>query len=147
MREINEKGLQIIKDSEGLSLIPYTCPGGYLSIGYGNRTHAHEFDKITEEQAEQFLQEDLQDTYYHLAIVCNHIPLTDNQWSSLCSFIYNIGIGAFIGSTMLRKLRAGDYEGAGDEFGKWIHAKGKKLNGLIVRRAKERSLFLETTEV
>lgn len=143
MRTINEHGLAIIKESEGLSLIPYICPGGYYSIGYGNRTHALEFNKITEEQAEEFLLEDLNDTYQHLAILCQHIPLTDNQWSALVSFVYNVGSGKFSNSTMLKKLKAGDYLGAGDEFGRWVYAKGKKLNGLIIRRAKEESLFLE----
>ena len=144
MRQINEHGLQIIKVSEGLSLTPYVCPGGYLSIGYGNRTHAHEFDLITEEQAEEFLLEDLNDTYQHLAILCQHIPLTDNQWSALVSFVYNIGSGKFSNSTLLRNLKAYDYLGAGDEFGKWVNGGGKKLRGLVIRRAKERSLFLET---
>lgn len=144
MRQINEHGLAIIKESEGLYLEPYTCPGGYYSIGYGNRTHALEFDKITEEQAEEFLLEDLNDTYQHLAIICQHIPLTDNQWSALCSFVYNVGSGKFLNSTLLLKLKAGDYDGAANEFGRWVYAKGKKLNGLIVRRAKERSLFLES---
>ena len=143
MRAINEKGLAIIKESEGLSLIPYICPGGFLSIGYGNRTHAEEFDSITEEQAEQFLQEDLQDTYYGLAITTQHLILTDNQWSALVSFVYNVGIGKFIQSTLKRKLQAGDYEGAANEFTKWVYAEGKKLNGLVKRREKERSLFLE----
>jgi lysozyme len=142
-RPINEKGLAIIKESEGLSLTPYICPGGYPSIGYGNRTHATEFDIITEQQAEQFLQEDLEDTYYHLAITTQHLVLTDNQWSALVSFVYNVGIGKFIQSTLSRKLKAGDYEGAGNEFRKWVYANGKKLPGLIKRREKERSLFLE----
>ena len=54
-----------------------------------------------------------------------------------------IGIGAFINSTMLRKLKALDYEGASREFGKWVYSKGKKLDGLIKRRESERSLFLK----
>ena len=143
MRSINEKGLAIIKESEGLSLLPYICPGGEISIGYGNRSHAAEFDIITEAQAEQFLQEDLEETYYHLAITTQHLVLTDNQWSALVSFVFNVGIGQFIQSTLKRKLQAGDYEGAANEFRKWVYAKSKKLPGLVKRREKERSLFLE----
>ena len=145
MREINAKGLAIIKESEGLSLVPYFCPGNVLSIGFGNTTHAAEYDMITEQQAEEFLKEDLEMVQQHLAIVLQHVPLTDNQWSALVSFVFNIGIGNFIQSTLKRKLKEGDYQGAADEFGRWVYAKGKKLNGLIIRRAKERSLFLETT--
>ena len=107
MREINEKGLKIIKESEGLSLIPYICPGGELSIGYGNRTHAHEFDIITEQQAEEFLREDLENTQTQLGIVLQHVPLNDNQWSALVSFVYNIGISNFIQSTLKGKLNQG----------------------------------------
>lgn len=143
MREINEKGLKIIKESEGLSLIPYICPGGELSIGYGNRTHAHEFDIITEQQAEEFLREDLENTQTQLGIVLQYVPLNDNQWSALVSFVYNIGISNFIQSTLKRKLNQGDYLGTANEFTKWVYAKKRKLTGLLIRRGKERSLFLE----
>ena len=147
MRHINEKGLQIIKDSENCELIVYTCPGGKRTIGWGHVLADDTPDgfTITQEQADNLLKEDLEMVQQHLAIVLQHVPLTDNQWSALVSFVFNIGIGNFIQSTLKRKLNEGDYQGAADEFGRWVYAKGKKLNGLIIRRAKERSLFLETT--
>ena len=144
MREINAKGLQIIKDSEGLYLERYLCPANVPTIGYGNTSHALEYETITEEQAEQFLKEDLEETQYQLAILTNKIPLTDNQWSALVSFVFNVGTMNFLHSTMRRKLQDGDYEGAANELDRWVYAKGVKLNGLIVRRQKEKELFLET---
>ena len=142
-REINEEGLGIIKTYEGLELERYKCPGGVWTIGYGNTSNAMKFRKITKEQAEDFLQEDLHEVYRYLSLITRNIPLNGNQWSALVSFVFNIGIGAFINSTMLRKLKALDYEGASREFGKWVYSKGKKLDGLIKRRETERSLFLK----
>lgn len=144
MRHINEHGIAIIKASEGLFLKPYICAGGKLTIGYGNTSHAAEYDEITEEQAEEFLKEDVGDTEYYLGILTQHIPLTDNQWSALVSFVFNVGSHNFASSTLRSKLIAGDYLGAANEFGKWKYAGDTVLNGLITRRAKERSLFLET---
>ena len=69
------------------------------------------------------------------------VPLNENQFGALVSFTYNLGSGNLQSSTLLRKLNAGDYAGAGAEFGKWVEAGGKTLNGLVRRRAAERALF------
>lgn len=142
MRHINEKGLAIIKDSESLRLKRYKCPAGYWTIGWGHRDDT--LLKINEAQAEEFLKEDVEGAEEDVDMLVE-VPITDDQFSSLVSFVFNIGGTAFSKSTLLRKLNTGDYEGAADEFPKWVYAKGKKLNGLIIRRAKERSLFLEST--
>lgn len=142
MRHINEKGLVIIKDSESLRLKRYKCPAGYWTIGWGHRDDT--LLEINEAQADEFLKEDVEGAEEDVDMLVE-VPITDNQFSALVSFVFNIGGTAFSKSTLLRKLNAGDYEGAADEFPKWVYAKGKKLNGLIIRRAKERSLFLEST--
>ncbi len=69
------------------------------------------------------------------------MPLTQGQWDALSSFVYNLGPGALEKSTLLRLLNAGDYSGAAAQFDRWVYASGKKLSGLVKRRAAERALF------
>ena len=145
MRHINEQGLAIIKDSENCELTVYTCPGGKRTIGWGHVLADDTPDgfTITQEQADNLLKEDLADAEEQVSIVTQHVPLTDNQFSALVCWNYNVGFQNMINSTLLKKLKAGDYPGAADEFERWIYSKGKKLPGLVIRRAKERALFLE----
>lgn len=70
------------------------------------------------------------------------VPLSQNQYDALVSFIFNIGIDAFVRSTLLRKLNARDYEGAANELPRWNKAGGRVVRGLTLRRASERKLFL-----
>lgn len=70
------------------------------------------------------------------------VPLNDNQLAALTSFVYNVGEQAYKESTLLRKLNAGDYEGACRELPRWVYAKGVKLGGLVKRRAEEMRLCL-----
>lgn len=69
-------------------------------------------------------------------------PATAHQKAALTSLAYNIGLGAFSGSTLLKRHKAGDYAGAADEFPKWRNAAGKVMPGLVRRRAAERELYL-----
>lgn len=68
------------------------------------------------------------------------VPLPLTRRAALCSFVYNAGATAFTGSTLLRKLNAGDARGACAELSRWVFAKGQKLAGLVNRRAAEREL-------
>ncbi|MEG5623927.1 lysozyme, partial [Enterobacter hormaechei] len=70
------------------------------------------------------------------------VGLTQGQFDALVSFTYNLGARSLSTSTLLRKLNAGDYAGAADEFLRWNKAGGKVLNGLTRRREAERALFL-----
>lgn len=69
------------------------------------------------------------------------VPVTQGQFDSLTRLAFNVGNGALAGSTLVRKLNAGDCHGAAREFDKWVYAKGKKLPGLVNRRAEERAIF------
>ena len=87
-----------------------------------------------------FLKRDL--AQYERAVTdAVRVKLTENQFGALVSFTYNLGPGNLRSSTLLRKLNAGDYAGAAGEFGKWVKAGGRTLNGLVRRRAAERALF------
>ncbi|TDB48251.1 lysozyme [Photorhabdus khanii] len=139
--QISEKGLKALKSDEGCSLTAYRCPARVLTIGYGHTSGVKLGDVITEQQAEQFLLEDLAPVY--ITIETNvKVPLTQGQFDALCSFIFNLGAGAFVRSTLLKKLNAGDYKGAANEFMRWNMAGGRILPGLDARRASEKTMFL-----
>jgi len=139
--------LDIIEKSEGLRLNPYLCPAGVPTIGYGSTHYANGIavtlhdSSITKDQAISLML----DTLINYVSAVNrfvHVPLNQNQFDALVDFSYNAGIGALQTSTLLKLLNAHDYNGASNEFGKWVHADGKVLNGLVVRRELERKLFL-----
>jgi lysozyme len=139
-RRINAAGLQILKDSEGLRLTAYRDPVGVLTIGYGSTgPHVTPGLTITEAQAENLLREDLSRFEKWVAENCS--PATDNQFSALVSFAFNLGENALKDSSLRRKHMEGDYVGAASEFGKWINAGGHPLPGLVKRRAKEAQLY------
>jgi lysozyme len=75
------------------------------------------------------------------------VPITQPQFDALISFVYNVGTGAFLKSTLLSKLNAGDYAGAAAEFPKWNKSAGHVELGLIIRRALEKSWFSELEQV
>jgi hypothetical protein len=103
-------------------------------------------DTCTIEQAEQWLHEDAGwaiDAVDRLV----HVPLSEAQRSALTSLAYNIGVGAFTKSTLLRLLNAGDYAGAADQFDVWRYDNGKVVPGLVSRRRQEKLIFLGGTPV
>ncbi len=139
--QISEKGLKALKRHEGLSLTAYRCPANIWTIGYGHTRGVKPGDVITAEQATQFLLEDLAPVY--ITIESNvKVSLTQGQFDALCSFIFNCGTSAFVRSTLLKKLNAGDYKGAANQFMRWNKAAGRVSLGLDVRRASEKSMFL-----
>lgn len=142
---INPDGLSIIREFETLELDAYYCPANVLTIGYGHTgPDVYEGQSITEDRANQLLAEDVawaEDAVNTLAPP--HI--TDNQFSALVSFVFNVGVGAFERSTLLRKLRGGDISGAACEFGRWNKSGGRVLRGLTRRRLAERVLFETST--
>ncbi|PHM56708.1 lysozyme [Xenorhabdus sp. KK7.4] len=142
--EISNKGLECIKQYEGLKLKAYPDPatgGTPWTIGYGHTKYVKPGQVITEQQAEAFLHDDLQPIYLTLESAVK-VSLTQGQFDALCSFIFNCGAGNFARSTLLKKLNTGDYQGAADEFQRWNKAAGKVMNGLTKRRASERQVFL-----
>lgn len=138
---ISQTGLDLIKQSEGLETTAYLCPAGVWTIGYGHTHGVKRGDAVTGRQAEEYLREDLQ--VGELTVNTNaKAVLTQGQFDALVAFVFNVGAGNFVRSTLLRKLNAGDYAGAAAEFGRWIYAGKTELPGLIRRRAAERELFL-----
>ena len=139
--KVSNNGINLVKRFEGLELKAYRDSVGILTIGYGHTHAVKAGDIITGEQADAFLREDLQ--VAELTVNTNvNVKLTQGQFDALVSFVFNLGSGNFVKSTLIKKLNAGDYAGAADEFGKWVNAGGKRLPGLVKRRAAEREVFL-----
>ena len=142
----NASGLAIIETCEGFSATVYRCPANVPTIGYGS-TYDYEGVKvtmvhptITEMEASVLLANEIRHTEKTIRKLVA-VPLSENQFSALCSLIYNIGSGNFQRSTLRSRLNRGDYEGASAEFPKWRRGGGKILKGLVTRRAIERELF------
>ena len=93
---------------------------------------------FTREQCDDMLAKDL--LQHAAALDCIKTPLADGQKAAFLSFAFNVGNGAFCGSTLARKANAGDMRGACAELSRWTLAGGRELPGLVKRRAAERAL-------
>lgn len=138
--KISPDGLTFIKLAEGCELTAYQDSVGVWTIGVGHTKGVCEGQVITQGMADLFLEEDLEDVYDCIRRKVT-VPLTQSQFDSLCSFVFNLGCGAFSSSTLRQKINGGDYEGAVAEFGRWVYAGGKVLAGLKKRRAGEAMMF------
>lgn len=132
---------KIVRQFEGCCLTPYEDVAGKWTVGIGHLLPDDApLNDITQDEADALFYTDLA-----LAAQCVDkqvtVSLTDNQKAALISFVFNLGCGAFKRSTMLKKLNAGDYTGACQEFVKWSYASGKQVNGLLRRRTAEAALF------
>lgn len=146
MRSTSAQGLAIIKKHEGLRLSSYLCPAGVPTIGYGNTRYPDGRKVIlgeklsSEKEATQLLLASLES---YEAAVNRHLPnLNQCQFDALVSFCYNVGTGAFIKSTLLKKAKANAADPSiVDEFNKWVRGGGKVLPGLVTRRREEAKLY------
>lgn len=140
--KINSKGLELIKHFEGLRLKTYICAGGVLTIGWGHTgKDVMPGMVITEDRANELLRADLERFEQGVSKYVT-AKLNDNQFSALVCFTFNIGLGAFASSTLLKLLNAEDYAGVADQFLRWNKAGEKVLLGLTKRREAERQLYL-----
>lgn len=144
---ISQNGINLLSSFEGCELTAYLCPANVWTIGFGTTVYpsgmkVKKSDTCTLEQAKQLKAQDLK----RFEKIVNNLvkaSLTQNQFDALVSLVYNIGPSAFEKSTLLKKLNAGDYQGAADQFIVWNKSGGKVLQGLVDRRTKERKLFLK----
>jgi lysozyme len=139
--KISDKGLELIKNAEGLRLKSYLCPAGVWTIGYGHT--GRDVTKgmiITREEAAKLLTEDVARFEVGVSEVINK-PMTQGQFDALVDFAFNLGLGALRGSTLAAKFKAGDIAGASREISKWVWGGGRMLPGLVKRREAARALF------
>ena len=138
---VTQRGIDIIKEFEGCKLTAYLCPAGKWTVGYGQTgSKIVEGVKWAQWQADEALA-------HHCEGLADHItkrlrvPVTQCQFDALVCFVYNVGIGAFETSTMLRLLNGGDYVGASGQFGRWLNKGSTFEAGFRRRREAERQLF------
>lgn len=137
---LTREGIDLIKGFEGCRLSVYKDVGGLLTVGYGHRTPLLQYTRITQEQADTFLADDLANVCKQVANVLK-VQLNDNQYSALVSFTFNLGIGTLLNSTLLKLINKNDLEDASKEFIKWCHVGKVEMSGLLLRRQAEQALF------
>lgn len=136
----SDAGLDLIKSHEGLRLDAYLCPAGVWTIGYGHTGTARPGMRITNEQADELLRLDVE-KFEECVRNALQVEVTQGQFDALVSFAFNVGCGALRGSTLLRLLNQGDFDGAAAQFARWNRGGGQVLAGLARRREDERALF------
>lgn len=143
------QALAIIREFEGFREQAYVDTDGTPVIGYGlSKVDGRKVrlgDHISVAKADSVLSEQvlhLQEQIESMVAV----ELNSNQLSALTSFAFNVGIYGLESSTLLKKLNAGDYLGAANEFTRWnkatIRGIKRPLAGLTRRREAEKQLFL-----
>ena len=154
MRILISAGLSLIKSFEGCKLTSYRCPAGIWTIGWGHTgPYVGEGLTITQSQADTLLMRDLVE-FQTIVEDAVKVPLNDNQFGALCSFVFNVGPGktgkrdGFVHlssgqpSSMLRYINEKSYASAAAEFPKWNRVGGQESAGLTCRRLAEQNLFL-----
>lgn len=145
--KLSDKGYDLIKKFEGYSDRPYKCPAGISTIGYGNTYYPNGTKvKITDKQiTREYANEILAHTADEFAadvlkLVKSKISV--NQLNALTAFAYNVGMGNFQKSTLLKLVNVNPNDAMiAKEFLKWNKAAGKELNGLTNRRIAESALY------
>jgi lysozyme len=144
----SDAGLKFIAEREGVRLAAYPDPGtggAPWTIGVGHTRGVKQGDTCCCDQAMAWLVVDAteaEDAVNRLV----KVPLTQHQFDALVDFVFNEGAGNFAGSTLLRLLNAGDYDGADRQFCRWNIAAGHVMGGLTRRRALEAAKFGEAAQ-
>ena len=141
-RQTSQVGINLIKKYEGLRTNAYLCPANVWTIGYGHTKGVSRGMMISHLEAEELLQEDLR-VYEKAVNESVKVDLTQNQFDALVSFTYNVGVGAFSNSTLLRLLNRSKVKEVANQFSRWTRTGGQVLPGLVNRRKDEYSLFIK----
>lgn len=148
---VSENGLNLVKKFEGLHKVTeegdvraYRCPAGKWTIGYGHTRGVKSGLRVSVDECEKMLMEDLHEAGNAVRSAVN-VPLSQNQYDALVSFVFNLGSGNFRSSTLLKKLNKGLYEEVPAQIIRWNKARvdGKliELRGLTRRRTAEAALW------
>lgn len=139
--KLSASGLAFLQAREACWLRAYRDTGGVWTIGWGHARNVREGDECTRQQAVRWLASDVAnaESCVNAAVI---VPLSQNRFDALVSFVFNVGCEAFRTSTLLAKLNAGRPEAAAAQFERWNHDNGVVVAGLTARRTVERMLFL-----
>lgn len=147
---ISQDCIDLVKEFEGLhtkkgnKIVPYYCPAGVLTIGYGHTELVSPTMSITVEEAESLLKSDLEKWANTVKNYVGTYIKTQSQLDALTSLCFNCGQAPVTkGKSITRALEKGDYEAAADAFNLWVKGGGRVLPGLVERRKAERELFIK----
>ena len=145
--KIGQNGINLIESFESFQSKPYEDPVGIPTIGYGATYYpggtkvTMQDPEITQPQAEDMLKTEL-NTYERAADSYVKSVINQNQFDSLVSFAYNLGVNSLKSSTLMRKVNINTEDPSiRAEFMKWVHAGGQVLEGLVRRRTAEANLY------
>lgn len=144
--KITEEGLALIRQSEGLRLNSYRDAVGIWTIGYGHTSAAGAPEvfpgqRISDAEADVILRRDVETFSAGVRAMLSR-ELGDQQFSALVSFAYNVGLGAFRKSSVLRAANEGEDASVPQRLSLWVKAGGRTLPGLVKRRAAEATLYM-----
>jgi lysozyme len=140
-RLVNQAGIALLTHFEGYRTQAYQDSKGVWTIGIGSTgPDIHLGLTWTDAQIHARFDTDVLRFENGVEALVG-TPLTDNQFSALVCFAYNVGLGALTESHLLKKLNSGDYSGAASEFPRWDESGGHIVAGLLSRREAEQALF------
>lgn len=146
--KLDKAGIDLITKWEGLKLKPYLCSANVPTIGYGSTYYENKRKvmltdaPITKQRARELFENTVVTYEQGVLKLLGNVKVSQNQFNALVSFAYNLGVQALKNSTLLKlvKLNPIDYR-IGLEFGKWVNAGGKKVQGLVNRRNDEIKMY------
>jgi lysozyme len=146
---VTNDALKLLHKYEGLVLDAYLCPAKVPTIGYGNTFYEDGSkvkigDKITKERAIELFENILENNFASQIKRLIKSRVTNNQFSALVSFAYNVGVGNLKRSTLLKLVNSNPNDPAiRTQFMRWNRAGGKVLLGLTRRRESEADLYFK----
>lgn len=140
--KVGSAGFILIKTAEGYSPFIYKDSVGIPTIGFGHVVRPGEKIKtpLMGPDALSLLEADIRERTQKLNLLIK-VPLTSNQFDALASFAYNVGLGTFQQSSVLRRVNAEKHDQVPDRIILYDKAGGKVLKGLYIRRRAEAELY------
>lgn len=138
----SQAGLELIGNAEGCRRDPYKCPADIWTDGVGNTHGVKQGVRKTDQQIAKDWAGNIQVAERCVIRYANGDKLSKGAFDAATSIAFNVGCTAMQKSTMFQLFRQGQTAAACDQFPRWVYASGVKLNGLVIRRDKERTLCL-----
>lgn len=145
---LENKSLELLIELEGERLEAYLCPSKIPTIGIGltvypDGTKVKLGDVISKEQSREYLKQTLEQFEKQVVLLLDGLPLPRKALDALIIFSFNVGIGSFAKSTLLKEIKKNrnNLKEIEKQFNRWIYSGDKVLQGLIIRRLKEYTLY------
>lgn len=139
----NQRGLELIGNAESCRTNPYMCPANVLTVGIGSTTNVKLGKTYTHEEIAAMWGSDMKAAEKCVNLYANGRKMNDNKFSAVSSLTFNIGCGNLQTSTLARYANRQQWGEMCGQLNRWVYANGKKLNGLVKRRADEYKLCME----